>query len=281
MGTRRTLKHCSHSVLPGFGLTLGVNVLYLSVVVLLPLAALLLTLTHVTFANVYETVFSERALVALRITFGLSFLAAFVNLFLGSLIAWVLVRYRFPGRILFDALIDLPFALPTAVAGIALTAVYSKHGLLGEILARWGISVAYTPLGIFLALLFITLPFVVRTLQPALLELETEVEEASLTIGASASQTVRLIIIPSLFPSLITSFSLAFARGLGEYGSVVFISGNLPKKTEIVSFLIMTKLEQYDYQGATILASVMLLASFVLLFLVNSLPGLLMRWRKA
>jgi len=272
-------KYGTHSVLPGFGLTLGINVLYLSVVVLLPLAALLLTLTDTTFAMVYETVWSERALAALRITFSISLLAAFINLFLGLLIAWVLVRYRFPGRIVVDALIDLPFALPTAVAGIALTAVYSKHGFLGALLAQWGLPVAYTPLGIFIALLFITLPFVVRTLQPALLELEAEVEEAALTLGASAFQTLRLIIIPSLMPYLITSFSLAFARGLGEYGSVVFISGNLPKKTEIVSFLIMTKLEQFDYRGATILASVMLLTSFLLLFVVNSLPGLLIRRR--
>lgn len=277
----RSSYRTTRSALPGFGLSLGINLFYLSMLVLLPLAALIISSSQLPWRDLLNAVMTERALAALKITLGTSFLAALINMFFGGLIAWVLVRYRFPGRQVIDSLIDLPFALPTAVAGIALTAVYSRHGVMGRLLEPLGIYVAYTPLGILVALIFITLPFVVRTLQPALKELEIEVEEAALTMGATPLQTFGRVIVPTLFPYILTSFSLAFARGLGEYGSVVFISGNLPKKTEIVSFLIMAKLEQFDYVGATALAVVMLLISFLLLLIINSLPRIIENRRRA
>jgi sulfate transport system permease protein len=264
------------SVLPGFGLSLGFTVTYLSLIVLVPLAAAFVKASGMSWAQFTEAVASPRVLAAYRISFGASFAAGVVNSFFGLILAWVLVRYRFPGRRIVDALVDLPFALPTAVAGIALTQIYAKNGWVGQWLEPLGIRAAYTPLGVFVALTFISLPFVVRTLQPVLAELEPELEEASACLGANRWQTVTRVILPELMPALITGFALAFARALGEYGSVVFISGNMPMKTEIVPLLIITKLEQYDYQGATAIAVVMLVASFGLLLVIN----LLQKWSR-
>jgi sulfate transport system permease protein len=264
------------SVLPGFGLSLGFTVTYLSLIVLVPLAAAFVKASGMSWAEFVEAVASPRVLAAYRISFGASFAAGVVNSFFGLILAWVLVRYRFPGRRIVDALVDLPFALPTAVAGIALTQIYAKNGWVGQWLEPLGIKAAYSPLGVFVALTFISLPFVVRTLQPVLAELEPELEEASACLGANRWQTITRVIVPELMPALITGFALAFARALGEYGSVVFISGNMPMKTEIVPLLIITKLEQYDYQGATAIAVVMLVASFALLLLIN----LLQKWSR-
>ena len=309
-GRRLTLllpRFKQHSVLPGFGLTLGFTLLYLSLIVLIPLSAMFFRLAGTSPAELWATVTTPRVLASLRLTFGTSLIAASVNAVFGFIVAWCLVRYRFPGRKLVDALIDLPFALPTAVSGIALSALYTKNGWIGQYFEVWNksnarqsldkayqpvavwltekcpdfidafipadttIKTAFSPLGITIALVFIGLPFVVRTLQPAIEELDGETEEAAASLGANRWQTFLRVIVPSLFPPLLTGFAMAFARALGEYGSVVFIAGNQPLKTEITSLLIITKLEQYDYTGAAALAVVMLLASFVLLLLINLL----------
>ncbi len=259
------------SPLPGFRLTLGYTLLYLSLIVLLPLAATFLKTATLTWDQFWTTVTAPRVLASYRLTFGTSLLAAMVNLVFGLLVAWVLVRYNFFGKKIVDALVDLPFALPTAVAGIALTAIYAPNGWLGKPLAALGIKAAFTPLGIFIALTFIGLPFVVRTVQPVLEDLDAEVEEAAASLGATRFQTFRYVIIPMLLPSLLTGFSLSFARALGEYGSVVFIAGNQPMKTEITALLIITKLDQYNYAEATAIAVVMLVFSFVMLLTVNLL----------
>ena len=266
-----------HSVLPGFGLTLGFTLFYLAVVVLIPLSTLFTRSATLGPAGFWAAVTSPRVRASYELTFGASLAAAGVNAVFGLVVAWVLVRYRFAGRKLLDALVDLPFALPTAVAGIVLTTLYAETGWLGRPLARAGIKVAFTPLGVTLSLTFIGLPFVVRTLQPVIEALDPEVEEAAASLGASRGQTFRRVILPALLPAWITGFALAFARGLGEYGSVVFIAGNMPMKTEISALLIITKLEQYDYAGATALAVVLLAASFVLLLAINRLQSWSMR----
>ncbi len=260
-------------VLPGFGLGLGVTITWLSLIVLIPLSALFISAGGLGFAGLWAKLSTPRVIAAFQVTFGVSLCAALINLVFGLLTAWVLVRYRFPGRALFDALVDLPFALPTAVAGIALTALFAPTGWLGW-LADLGIQVNYTQLGIGVALTFIGLPFMVRTVQPVLEELSTEAEEAAVCLGATRSQIVRRILLPELLPAILTGFSLCFARAIGEYGSVVFISGSIPKQTEIVPHLIIIRLEQYDYQGATALGAAMLAASFCMLLVVN----LLQRW---
>ena len=260
-----------YSVLPGFGLTLGCSVLYVSLIVLVPLSGLFFKTATLTWSQFWSTVTNERVLASYRLTFGASLMAAAVNVVFGFVVAWTLVRYDFPGKRVVDALVDLPFALPTAVSGIALTAIYSGSGWIGRYLEPLGIKTAFSPLGVGIALTFIGLPFVVRTVQPALDDLELETEEAAASLGATRWQTFRRVVVPSILPALMTGGSLAFARALGEYGSVVFISGNMPLRTEITSLLIITKLEQYDHAGATAIAVVMLLASFSLLLLVNGL----------
>jgi len=270
-----------HSVLPGFDLALGFAVLYVSLIVLLPLSAAFLKTFTMTAPQFIEAVASPRVMASYRLTFGASFLAALLNAVAGLVVAWVLVRYRFPGQRLIDALVDLPFALPTAVAGIALTAIYAKNGWIGHYLEPLGIHVAYTALGVWVALTFIGLPFVVRTVQPILEELEPELEEAAATLGATRGQTFWRVILPALRPAIITGFALAFARAVGEYGSVVFIAGNRPMQTEITPLLIITKLEQYDYRGATALAVVMLLGSFAILFLIQLVQRRLARRAQA
>ncbi|PQP83695.1 sulfate ABC transporter permease subunit CysT [Paenibacillus sp. PCH8] len=264
--------------LPGFGLTMGYSVFYLSLVVLIPLAALLFNSTGLTWATLIEVATNPRVLASFQVSFLTAGAAALIDLVLGLLLAWVLVRYEFPGKRLFDAVIDLPFALPTAVAGVALTAIYAGNGWIGQWVEPLGIKLAYSQAGITLALMFIGIPFVVRTVQPVLQELEAEVEEAAATLGAGRWRIFRTILLPDLIPPLLTGFALAFARGIGEYGSVVFISGNMPMKTEIAPLLIMAKLEQFDYAGATAVALLLLLVSFILLLIINSLQ----RWsRKA
>lgn len=259
------------SVLPGFGLTLGYTVLYLSLIVLIPLAALFAKSASMGWVDFWAAVSHPRVVASYKLTFGASFAAAAVNAVFGFITAWVLVRYAFPGKKIVDAIVDLPFALPTAVSGIALTTLYSKNGWIGQYLEPLGIKAAFSPLGVTIALTFIGLPFVVRTLQPALSDIHRELEEAAASLGASRFTTFRRVLLPPLIPPLLTGFALSFARALGEYGSVVFISGNMPMKTEIASLLIITKLEQYDYAGATAIASVMLCASFVMLFIINLL----------
>ena len=259
-----------HSVLPGFDLALGFTLLYLSLVVLIPLSAAFLKTFTLTWPAFWEAVSSPRVVASYRLTFGASLAGALLNALFGLVIAWVLVRYEFPFKRIVDALVDLPFALPTAVAGIALTAIYSQNGWIGQYLP---FKVSFTPVGVFVALTFIGLPFVVRTLQPVLEDLSKEIEEASATLGASRLQTFRLVIFPILIPALLTGFALAFARALGEYGSVIFIAGNLPLVSEITPLLIITKLEQYDYAGATAIAVVMLVSSFVLLLGINLLQA--------
>jgi sulfate transport system permease protein len=266
----------SRSILPGFGLSLGFTLTYLGIIVLLPLSAAFLRTAGMSAHDFVAAVASPRVLAAYKLSFGASVAAGLVNMVFGLIVAWVLVRYSFPGRRIIDALVDLPFALPTAVAGIALTSLYAPSGWIGRLLGPYGVRVAFTWAGVFVALTFIGLPFVVRTLQPVLQELEPEIEEAASTLGASRWQAMTRVILPELMPSLLTGFALAFARALGEYGSVVFISGNMPMKTEIVPLLIITKLEQYDYRGATAIAVVMLVSSFVLLFLIN----LLQKWSR-
>ena len=259
------------SVLPGFGLTLGFAMFYFSLIVLIPLSGLFVKTSSLTWGQFVHTVTEPRALASYRLTFGASFLGALINGFFGSVVAWVLVRYRFPGRSIVDALVDLPFALPTAVAGITLTAIYSSNGWIGHYLEPLGLKIAFTPLGVLVALTFIGLPFVVRTVQPVLQDLDKEVEEAATTLGASRWQTIRAVIMPELWPALLTGMAMAFARSVGEYGSVIFIAGNMPLKSEITPLLIMTKLEQYDYAGATALGVVMLVASFLLVLMINLL----------
>ncbi|MFB5677773.1 sulfate ABC transporter permease subunit CysT [Paenibacillus terreus] len=261
-------------VLPGFGLTMGYTVLYLSLVVLLPLSALLLNSTGLTWAKFWEAALDPRVIASYKVSFLCSAAAALINLFLGLLLAWVLVRYDFPGKRVFDAIIDLPFALPTAVAGVALTALYSQNGWIGSIFEPLSIRLAFSQIGITLALMFIGIPFVVRTVQPVLEELEADTEEAAATLGAGRWRTFRSVTMPELIPPLITGFALAFARGIGEYGSVVFISGNMPMKTEIAPLLIMSKLEQYDYAGATAVALMLLAISFILLLCINMVQRL-------
>lgn len=262
-----------HSVLPGFGLSLGYSLFYLCLVVLIPLSTLAFKSASLGFGHFFDTVSSPRVLASYRLSFGAAAAAAAVNALFGMIVAWVLARYAFPGRRLLDALVDLPFALPTAVAGIALTTLYAENGWLGRPLAALGVKAAFNPLGIGIALVFIGLPFVVRTLQPVIESLDAEVEEAAASLGASRAETFTRVILPALLPAWLTGFALALARGLGEYGSVVFIAGNMPMKTEIAPLLIMTKLEQYDYAGATAIAVVMLLASFLLLGAINLLQA--------
>jgi len=259
------------SVLPGFGLALGFALAYLGLIVLIPLATIFFRSAGLGWHAFWETVSAPRVLASYRLSFGASFIGALINSVFGVLAAWVLTRYRFPGRRLMDALVDLPFALPTAVAGIALTTLYAPTGWVGSRLAPLGIQVAYAPLGVVLALTFIGLPFVVRTVQPVLQDLEFELEEAAASLGASRWQTFRRVLFPALAPAILTGFALSFARSVGEYGSVVFISGNMPLRTEIAPLLIMTKLEQFDYAGATAIAVVMLVASFALLLAINLL----------
>ncbi len=259
-----------HTVLPGFDLALGFTLLYLSFIVLIPLSAAFLKTATMTWPAFWDAVASPRVLASYRLTFGASFAAAVINAFFGLIVAWVLVRYDFPLKRLVDALVDLPFALPTAVAGIALTALYAGNGWIGQFLP---FKVSFTPLGVFVALTFIGLPFVVRTLQPVLEDLQQEVEEAAATLGANRWQTFTKVIFPILTPALLTGFALAFARALGEYGSVIFIAGNMPLVSEITPLLIITKLEQYDYTGATAIAVVMLVSAFVLLLAINALQA--------
>jgi sulfate/thiosulfate transport system permease protein len=265
------MRQTSRSVLPGFGLSLGITCTYLSLVVLLPLATVFARTSELSGSALWAIVTAPRVMASYRVTFGASFVAALINTVFGLLVAWVLVRYRFPGRRVVDAMVDLPFALPTAVAGIALTTLYASNGWIGSRLDPLGIKVAYTWLGITVALVFIGLPFVVRTVQPVLDDLEVEVEEAAASLGAQRWQTFTRVVFPTIAPALLTGFALAFARAIGEYGSVVFIAGNMPMKTEIVPLLIITKLEQYDYAGATAIAMVMLIVSFGLLLTINLL----------
>lgn len=258
--------------LPGFGFTLGYTLFYLNLLVLIPLASLPLKSWDLGWESFLRTVTEPRVVASYRLTFGASLLAAGINAFFGSLLAWVLVRYHFPGKKLVDALVDLPFALPTAVAGIALAALYSKNGWIGHLLNTWwGLPVAFTPIGIVIALIFIGIPFVVRTLQPILVDLERELEEAAASLGANRWYIVRRIIFPALTPAILTGFALAFARAVGEYGSVIFIAGNMPMVSEIAPLLIVAKLEQYDYAGAAAIATVLLTISFLLLLLINGL----------
>jgi sulfate transport system permease protein len=264
-------------VLPGFGLTLGLTVAYLSLLVLIPLAALFAKTASLSLAELLAAIASPRAIASYKLSFGASFAAASVNAVFGLIVAWVLVRYRFPGRAFLDALVDLPFALPTAVAGITLTTLLAKNGWIGRLLEPLGISVAYTPLGVAVALTFIGLPFVVRTLQPVLEDLEPELEEAGASLGASRWQVFRRVLFPTLWPALVTGFALAFARSVGEYGSVVFISGNMPLKTEIAPLLIVTQLEEWNYAGATAIAAVLLVISFALLLAINAFQKLASR----
>ena len=257
------------SVLPGFGLTMGFTLLYLSLIVMIPLTGLFLKSVTLNWSEFWNAVSDPRVVASYRLTFGASFVAALINAVFGFVVAWVLVRYSFPGKKIIDALVDLPFAMPTAVSGIALTTIYAPNGWIGHLLKPLGIEVAYTPLGVIVALTFIGLPFVVRTLQPALEDMDTGVEEAAASLGASRLQTFIKVILPMIFPALLTGFALAFARALGEYGSVVFISGNLPMKTEITPLLIITKLEEYSYAQAAAIAVVTLTASFGVLLFIN------------
>lgn len=269
------------SVLPGFGLTMGYTLLYLSLLVLIPLAGLLIKSSAISWSQFWAAVTEDRVIASYKLTFGASLLGATINAVFGFIVAWVLVRYAFPGKSLVDAMVDLPFAMPTAVSGIALTAIYSPSGWIGSRLGpeswigQWfgpeGIKIAYTPLGILIALTFIGLPFVVRTLQPALEDLNSDIEESAASLGATRWQTFRRVVFPSILPALLTGFALAFARALGEYGSVVFIAGNMPMKTEITSLLIITKLEQYNYAEAAAIAVVALVASFIVLLFINML----------
>lgn len=263
------------SVIPGFGPTLGYTLFYLGMIVLIPLTALFLRTAGMGWEQFVSAAFSPRVLASYRLSFGGAFIAASIDVVAGLLVAWVLVRYDFPARKLFDAIVDLPFALPTAVAGVALTAIYAPNGIGGHFLAKFGIKVAFTPLGVVVAMAFIGLPFVVRTVQPVLQDLEAESEEAASSLGAGRWQIFYLVILPAILPALVTGFALAFARALGEYGSVIFIAGNMPGVSEIAPLLIVTKLEQYDYRGAAAIASVMLVAAFLMLLVINTLQ----KWR--
>ncbi|MDF2233793.1 sulfate ABC transporter permease subunit CysT [Albimonas sp. CAU 1670] len=261
------------SVIPGFGLTLGFTILYLSLVVLIPLSGVVWRTADLGWEAFLRLATDERTLAALKISFGCALAAAAINVAFGALVAWVLVRYRFPGRPLLDAMVDLPFALPTAVAGIALTALYAPDGWIGAPLAALGLKIAWTPLGIVVALVFVGLPFVVRTVQPVMEEIEREIEEASATLGASRARTVFRVLAPSLSPALLTGFALAFARGVGEYGSVIFIAGNLPYRSEVAPLLIVIRLEEFNYAAATAVAALMLAISFAMLLAINSLQA--------
>lgn len=261
----------THSILPGFGLTLGFTILYIGLIVLIPLSTIFIKTAGGTWSHIWEIIAAPRLVASYKLSFGASLLAAGINAVFGLLVAWVLVRYTFPGKRIIDGLVDLPFALPTAVAGITLTTLYAPNGWIGQYLTLLGIKGAYSPLGVVVALTFIGLPFVVRMVQPVLQTLDKEVEEAAVSLGATRWQTFTKVIFPELLPALLTGFALAFARALGEYGSVVFISGNMPMRTEITPLMIMTKLEQFDYLGASAVAAVMLIASFILLFLINIL----------
>jgi sulfate/thiosulfate transport system permease protein len=261
------------SILPGFRLSLGFTILYLSLIVLIPLAAVFLKTSTLSWAQFWHTVSGPRAVASYQLSFGASAIAATINLVFGLIVAWVLVRYTFPGKGLFDSLVDLPFALPTAVAGIALTSIYASNGWIGQYLQPLGIKAAYSRLGVVIALTFTGLPFVVRTVQPVLEDLDKEMEEAAASLGADRWQTVTRVLLPAILPAALTGFAMAFARAVGEYGSVVFISGNMPMRTEITPLLIITKLEQYDYAGATAIAVVMLVASFALLLTINLLQA--------
>ncbi|MFC6334717.1 sulfate ABC transporter permease subunit CysT [Paenibacillus septentrionalis] len=262
------------SIIPGFRLSLGLSMFYLSILVFIPLSVVFIKSFELSAVEFWQTVTNPRVLASYRVSFMTALGAALINTVFGLIVAWVLVRYQFPGKKLIDALVDIPFALPTAVAGIALTALYAKNGWIGSFLEPLGIKVAYSPLGIVIALTFIGIPFVVRTVQPVIEDMEKEMEEAAVMLGAYRLRTFFQVILPTLYPALLTGFTLAFARGIGEYGSVVFISGNMPLVTEISPLLIMTKLEQYDYAGATAIAAVMLIVSFLLLLLIN-----LLQWR--
>jgi sulfate/thiosulfate transport system permease protein len=264
------------SVLPGFGITLGFAVAYLSIIVLLPLSALVLRPATLGLDGFLGVLTDSRVLAALRLSFGAAFIAALVNAFFGLIVAWILVRYNFPGKRVVDALVDLPFALPTAVAGIALATIYAPNGWIGSLVAPLGLKIAFTPVGVLLALIFIGLPFVVRSLQPVLQDLDKEVEEAAVSLGANRRQTFRLVILPALMPALLTGFALAFARAVGEYGSVIFIAGNMPLVSEIAPLLIVIKLEQFDYAGAAAIGVIMLAASFLILLVIN----LVQRWSR-
>jgi sulfate transport system permease protein len=262
------------SVIPGFGITMGFTLLYLGLIVMIPLGGLVLKTLEMSWADFVATITDPRVVAAFKISFGVSSVAALVNAFFGLILAWVIVRYDFPWRKGIDAMVDLPFALPTAVAGIALTALYSQNGWIGQFLAPLGIQVAFSPIGIGIALVFVGLPFVVRTVEPVLRDLDPEMEEAALCLGATRRQIFGKIILPQILPALMAGFAMAFARALGEYGSVIFIAGNMPYQSEIVPLIIVIKLEQYDYAGATAIALVMLIASFIMLFVIN----MLMKW---
>jgi sulfate transport system permease protein len=261
------------SVIPGFGLTLGITLSYLGLIVIIPLCVMFFKAADAGWAKFLAELTSPRTLAAFRVSFGIAFLAAFINAIFGFIVAWVIVRYDFPGRRFVDSLIDLPFALPTAVAGIALTSLYSVHGWLGAPLAAIGIKAAFTPLGILIALVFVGLPFVVRTVEPVLLDFDRELEESAAMLGASRTSILFRVVFPPLLPALMTGFTLAFARAIGEYGSVIFIAGNIPGYSEIVPLLIVIKLEQFDYAGATVIATMMLAASFILLLAINLLQA--------
>jgi sulfate transport system permease protein len=269
LGDRFLRRLKTPSIIPGFGVTLGFTLFYLLLIVVIPLSGLFFKASSLNLSEFWQEVASDRIMHAYKISFGISLLAALINSFFGLILAWVLVRYRFPFKKLVDASIDLPFALPTAVAGIALTALYAPAGWIGRYFEPLGIKIAFTPLGIMVALLFVGLPFVVRTIEPVLKDTEKELEEAAMSLGATRWQTFRQVIFPSIFPAMLTGFAMSFARGLGEYGSVIFIAGNIPKMSEIVPLVIVIKLEQYDYAGATAIACVMLITSFILLFIIN------------
>jgi sulfate/thiosulfate transport system permease protein len=264
------------SVLPGFGLTLGFAVAYLSIIVLLPLSALVLRPTTLGLSGFLDVLTDSRVLAALRLSFGAAFIAALINGFFGLIVAWILVRYEFPFKRVVDALVDLPFALPTAVAGIALATIYAPNGWIGGLFAPLGFKIAFTPVGVLLALIFIGLPFVVRSLQPVLQDLDREMEEAAVSLGANRRQTFWLVILPAILPALLTGFALAFARAVGEYGSVIFIAGNMPLVSEIAPLLIVIKLEQFDYAGAAAIGVIMLAVSFLILLIIN----LVQRWSR-
>lgn len=265
--------HRTNRVLPGFGLSLGFTLAYLSLIVLIPLSAVFFKTATMDAERFWAVVTSDRVVASYRLSFGMSLAAAAINVVFGLILAWAIVRYSFPGRKIVDAMVDLPFALPTAVAGIALTALYASNGWLGGLLAPFGIKVAFGPLGVLVALIFIGLPFVIRTVQPVLEDLDSEFEEAAASLGATRWQTVRRVVLPALFPALLTGFALAFARAVGEYGSVIFIAGNIPFVSEITPLMIITRLEEFDYQGATAIATVMLVVSFILLLIINLLQG--------
>jgi len=264
-------RHPKHSVIPGFSMSMGLTLTYLGLIVIIPLSSLFIRASGLSIQEMTDILFTRRTLAAIFLSFGASLTAALINCFFGFLAAWVLVRYTFPGKFLIDAFVDLPFALPTAVAGISLTALYMHSGWIGRFFGIFGIQIAYTRLGVIIALTFIGLPFVIRTVQPVLSDMDRQAEEAAISLGASRWKTFIRVLMPEIYPALFTGFALAFARAIGEYGSVVFISGNMPNRTEIIPLLIMTRLEEYDYAGATVIASFMLIVSFILLLLINIL----------